>query len=77
MIMSLAQPTREGFEARTLCTICDLVVGLLVWSRAIRLHAHIPYASPEHGDGDQAVSSRTPEVLDQEVLRPLVCYPDL
>ena len=67
-----------GQELRlTLCPIRNLVVGLLVGMRALRLHANVPDSGDEDGYRDETVSSSTPEVLDQEVFCPFVRYPDL
>ena len=78
-LVGLVGDRREGRaeETLTLCPVSHLVVCLLVWPGTLGLHADIPDSCPEDGYGDQAVSCCAPEVLDEEVLSPLVCYPNL
>ena len=82
MCMCLAGLVVNGRQSRaeetlTLCPVGYLVVCLLMRPGTLCLYADVPDSCPEDWYGDQAVSCCAPEVLDQEVLCPLVCYADL
>ena len=78
-LVGLVGDRREGRaeETLTLCPVSHFVVCLLVWPGTLGLYADVSDSCPEDGYGDQAVSCCAPEVFDEEVLCPLVCYADL
>ena len=63
--------------ALTLGPVGDLAVDALVRLRPLCLNANMSTPCEEDWDGDEAVTRGAPEVLDDEVFRPLVRDADL